>query len=141
MKQQGFTLIEVMIVVIIIGVLGALIVPNIMGRADDARITAAQTDVKALSNALELYKLDNLVYPSTQQGLSALISKPEGRPVARNWNSGGYVKSLPTDPWGNEYVYISPGAEGEFDLYSLGADGSEGGDGKNADIGNWQALK
>ena len=133
----GFTLIEIMVVIIIIGVLGALVVPNVMGRAGEARVAAARADINALSNALDLYHLDNNHHPSTDQGLEALVSKPNGSPEPRNWTTGGYIKTLPSDPWGNEYIYISPGGEGEYDLYSLGADGEDGGNGLDADITNW----
>ena len=135
--SRGFTLIENMVVVIIIGVLGALIVPNILGRANEARISAAHSDINTLTNALDLYHLDNNHFPSTDQGLEALISKPNGSPEPRNWNAGGYLKRLPQDPWGNDYIYLSPGAENEFDIFSLGADGEQGGEDQNADIGNW----
>ncbi|MCK9503783.1 MAG: type II secretion system major pseudopilin GspG [Porticoccaceae bacterium] len=137
-KQSGFTLIEIMVVVVIIGVLGALIVPSIMGRADDARITAAKSDLRAIGNALSLYRLDNFNYPSTDQGLDALITRPGDQSEAPNWNPDGYLKKLPKDPWGRAYIYISPGSHGAFDLYSLGADGREGGEGKAADIADWE---
>ena len=136
-REGGFTLIEIMVVIVIIGILGALVVPSIIGRADEARVTAAETDLKAISNALDLYRLDNFNYPSTDQGLEALVSKPSGQPEAPNWNPDGYLKKLPTDPWGREYLYISPGIHGPFDLYSLGADGKEGGSDSAADLLNW----
>lgn len=137
-QQRGFTLIEIMVVVVILGVLAALVVPQIMSRPDQAKVTAAQSDIKAISMALDIYKLDNHGYPSTQQGLDALVSKPSGTPPARNWNPDGYLKRLPVDPWGNAYQFIVPGSEGNaFDLYSFGADGRAGGEGLNADIGNW----
>ena len=136
-KHAGFTLIEIMVVVVIIGILGALIVPNILGRADDARITAAQADIQSISNALDMYRLDNHQYPSTEQGLEALVSPPTGFPQAQNWNEDGYLKKMPKDPWGQEYLYISPGGHGAFDLYSLGADRTDGGAGPAADINNW----
>ncbi len=136
-RQAGFTLIEIMIVIIILGVLAALVVPNIIGRPDEARVTAARADIRAISNVLDLYKLDNFSYPSTEQGLEALVTRPSGLPEAKNWNANGYLNKLPVDPWGNEYRYLSPGANGKFDLYSLGADGREGGDGADADITNW----
>ncbi len=137
-KQKGFTLIEIMVVVVILGILGALVVPNILGRTGEARGTAAKSDIQSISNALDLYKLDNPIYPSTDQGLEALVSKPSGYPEAKNWNPNGYLKRLPQDPWGNEYQYVSPGSNGAFDLYSLGADSREGGEGDAADVTNWE---
>lgn len=137
-RQRGFTLIEIMVVIVILGVLAALVVPNILGRPDEARISAARSDIQAISNALNLYHLDNFTYPSTNQGLQALVSKPSGSPEAKNWNPDGYLSKLPKDGWGNEYLYISPGAHGKFDLYSLGADGREGGEGNDADITSWE---
>ena len=134
--QSGFTLIELMVVLLIIGVLAALIVPNVLDRADDARATAAKTDVNNLMQALKLYKLDNQRYPTTEQGLQALIIKPTTAPVPPNWKS--YLDLLPNDPWGHAYVYLNPGIKGEVDVMSLGADGQAGGEGKNADIGSWQ---
>ena len=131
-NQRGFTLIEILVVVVIIGILGAVIVPNLLGRPDQARITAAQSDLRSLANALDIYRLDNYQYPSTDQGLEALVSQPTGFPEPKNYNPDGYIKKLPTDPWGSPYVY-ERGAEG-FTLFSLGADGSEGGEGLNADI-------
>jgi general secretion pathway protein G len=133
-KHRGFTLIEIMVVVVIIGILGALIVPSLVGRTDEARVTAAESDLRAIGNALNLYRLDNFTYPSTDQGLEALVSEPGGQPEAKNWNPGGYLPKLPVDPWGNTYIYLSPGAESEYELYSLGADGREGGTGPAADI-------
>jgi len=137
-KQAGFTLIEVMVVVVILGILGALIVPNILGRAGEARVTAAKSDIKAISNALNLYRLDNFNYPSTDQGLEALVSKPGGFPEAKNWNPEGYLQKTPQDPWGNEYLYVSPGTNGPYDLYSYGADGKEGGEEQDRDILSWE---
>ena len=134
--QAGFTLIELMVVLVIIGVLAALIVPNVLDRAEDARATAAKTDVNNLMQALKLYKLDNQRYPTAEQGLQALINKPSSPPVPTNWKP--YLEKLPNDPWGNAYQYVNPGVKGEIDVYSLGADGQPGGDGKNADIGSWQ---
>jgi len=134
---RGFTLIEIMVVIVILGVLAALVVPNILGRPDEARVTAATADIQAVSNALDLYRLDNYNYPSTDQGLQALVSKPGGSPEAKNWNTDGYLKKVPKDGWGNEYQYLSPGAHGKFDLYSLGADGREGGEGLDQDIISW----
>jgi len=140
-KQQGFTLIEIMVVIVILGILAALVVPNIMGRPDEARISAARSDIQAISNALNLYKLDNYNYPSTDQGLQALITKPVGSPEAKNWNPDGYLAKLPKDGWANEYLYLSPGGHGRFDLYSLGADGREGGEGVDQDIVSWEVVK
>jgi len=125
--QQGFTLIEIMVVVVIIGILAAMIAPNILGRADEARITTTQSDLLSISNALDLYRLDNLTYPTTSQGLEALVKKPGGLPEPVNWNPEGYLKKLPEDPWGRRYIYISPGSQGAFDLYSFGPDGRDGG--------------
>ena len=136
-RQQGFTLIEIMVVVVILGILGALVVPQVMSRPDQAKVTVAQGDIKAIAAALDMYRLDNHVYPSTQQGLEALVKKPSGMPAAKNWNKDGYLKRLPVDPWGNPYQYLAPGSQGPFDLYSLGADGKEGGSENAADIGNW----
>ena len=133
---RGFTLIELMVVLVIIGVLAALIVPNVIGRADDARVTAARTDVNNLMQALKLYRLDNQRYPTGEQGLQALLARPTAGPAAPNWKP--YVEKLPMDPWGHTYQYINPGIKGEIDVFSLGADGQPGGEGNNADIGSWQ---
>ncbi len=130
---RGFTLLEILIVVVIIGILGAVIVPNLLSRPGQARVTAAESDIRSLSNALDIYRLDNFNYPSTDQGLDALVTQPPGFPEARNWNPEGYIKKLPEDPWGSPYVYERDGST-SFVLFSLGADGSEGGDGVNADI-------
>jgi general secretion pathway protein G len=134
--QSGFTLIELMVVLLIIGVLAALIVPNVLDRADDARVTAAKTDVNNLMQALKLYRLDNQRYPTGEQGLQALLTKPTSGPVPSNWKA--YLDLLPNDPWGKSYVYLNPGIKGEIDVMSFGADGQAGGEGKNADIGSWQ---
>ena len=134
--HRGFTLLEIIVVVAIIAILAAYIAPKVAGRVDDARISKAKSDIRVLESSLELYKLDNFVYPTTEQGLDALINQPSGE-AARNWREGGYIKKLNKDPWGNEYQYIFPGANGEFDVFSLGADAAAGGDGEAADIGNW----
>ncbi|WP_042421074.1 type II secretion system major pseudopilin GspG [Comamonas granuli] len=133
---RGFTLIELMVVLVIIGVLAALIVPNVLDRADDARVTAARTDVTNLMQALKLYRLDNLRYPTAEQGLQALIAKPTAGPQPPNWKP--YLEKLPNDPWGRPYQYLNPGIKGEVDVMSFGADGQSGGEGKDADIGSWQ---
>ena len=133
---RGFTLIELMVVMVIIGVLAALIVPNVLDRADDARSTAARTDVTNVMQALKLYRLDNQRYPTAEQGLQALIAKPTTGPQPLNWKP--YLEKLPSDPWGRPYQYINPGVKGEIDVMSFGADGQSGGEGKDADIGSWQ---
>jgi general secretion pathway protein G len=136
-RQDGFTLIEIMVVVIIIGLLAAVIVPQFLGRVDDARVTKAKQDVQAMQTALTMFKLDNYVYPSTDMGLKALAQKPDAGTV-KNWRPGGYLQHVNKDPWGNEYQYHLPGTHGgEYDLFSLGADGKPGGEGYDADIGNW----
>ena len=132
---RGFTLIEIMVVVVILGILAAIIVPKLTGKPDEARVVKAQQDIRTLEAALEMYKLDNYYYPSTQQGLQALVSKPSGDPPARNWK--GYIARLPKDPWGGDYQYLSPGVKGSIDIFSLGADQKPGGEGPEADIGNW----
>lgn len=134
--SRGFTLIELMVVLLIIGVLAALIVPNVLNRADDARVTAAKTDVNNLMQALKLYKLDNQRYPSGEQGLQALLTKPTTNPVPPNWKA--YLDLLPNDPWGRPYMFLNPGIKGEVDVMSFGADGQAGGEGNDADIGSWQ---
>ncbi|MBE7375308.1 type II secretion system major pseudopilin GspG [Pseudomonas lopnurensis] len=136
-RQGGFTLIEIMVVVVILGILAALVVPQVMSRPEQAKVTVARGDIKAIAAALDMYKLDNFAYPSTQQGLDALVQRPSGSPQPKNWNRDGYLKRLPKDPWGNDYQYLSPGTQGQFDLYSFGADGKPGGSELNADIGNW----
>ncbi|MGH8771391.1 MAG: type II secretion system major pseudopilin GspG, partial [Burkholderiales bacterium] len=133
----GFTLIEIMVVVVIIGILATLIVPRIMSRPDEARVVAAKQDIASLAQALKLYRLDNHVYPTTDQGLRALIEKPATAPAPPNWKNGGYLDRLPKDPWDNEYRYLNPGVRGEIDVFSLGADRESGGEGTAADIGNW----
>ena len=136
-KARGFTLIEIMVVVVIMGILAALVVPKLMGRTDDARIIAAKQDIATVMQALKLYKLDNQRYPTSEQGLQALIAKPATGPEAKGWKTGGYLDKLPKDPWGNPYQYLSPGINGELDVFSLGADGQPGGAGNDADIGSW----
>lgn len=136
-RARGFTLIEIMVVVIIIGLLAAVIVPQVVGRVDDARISKAKQDIQAIESALVMFKLDNFKYPSTDQGLRALVQQPTD-PSIRNWRAGGYLKRVSKDPWGNDYLYVFPGTRGgEYDLYTLGADAQPGGEGPNADIGNW----
>jgi len=130
--MSGFTLIEILIVVVILGILGAVVVPNILSRPDTARVQAAQTDLRALSQTLEIYRLDNFQYPSSEQGLESLVDKPSGFPEPKNWNPEGYLKKLPTDPWGSPYLYEKTGSS--YSLISLGADGQEGGEGFDADI-------
>lgn len=136
-RDRGFTLIEVMVVVVILGILAALVVPKVMSRPDEARTIAARQDIGSLVQALKLYRLDNRRYPSSEQGLQALVEKPQAAPVPDNWKSGGYVERLPKDPWGQPYQYLSPGLRGEIDVFSFGADGVAGGEGSDADIGNW----
>jgi general secretion pathway protein G len=134
-NQRGFTLIEVMIVIVILGILAALVVPKVMGRPDEARVVAAKQDIATLMQALKLYKLDNRRYPSTDQGLDALVKKPTAAPMPDNWKS--YLERLPLDPWGSAYQYLNPGLNGEVDVMSYGADGKPGGTGFDADIGSW----
>jgi general secretion pathway protein G len=135
--QRGFTLVEIMVVVVIIGILGALVVPKLLGRTGESRVTAARVDISTLMQALKLYKLDNQRYPTTEQGLQSLIQKPTAGPSAAGWKEGGYLERLPKDPWGNPYQYLSPGIHGEVDIFSFGADGQPGGAGEDADIGSW----
>ena len=136
--RSGFTLIEIMVVVVILAILAALIVPKVMSRPDEARVIAAQQDVAAILQALKLYRLDNLRYPTTEQGLEALVARPTVAPVPPNWKAGGYLERLPKDPWGNAYQYLNPGVRGEIDVFSLGADGAPGGEGFDADVGSWR---
>jgi general secretion pathway protein G len=135
--QEGFTLIEILVVVVILGILASIIVPKIMKRPEEARRTKAVMDIKAIETALNLYKLDSGVYPSTEQGLEALVTKPTTGVIPRNWKEGGYLDKVPKDPWASPFVYLHPGGHKEFDLVSYGADGVEGGEGKDADIENW----
>jgi general secretion pathway protein G len=136
-RVRGFTLIEVLVVVVILGILAAFVVPKFFDKPGEARQVKARADIQSLATALNMYRLDNFAYPSTNQGLEALVSQPGGLPEARNWKAGGYIDRLPKDPWGRDYAYLSPGQRGDFDLYSLGADGQPGGEGENADIASW----
>jgi len=137
-RSAGFTLIEILVVIVILGILAALIVPRVMDRPDQARVTAARADLAAIIGALKLYKLDNGTYPSPEQGLEALVKMPERGEIPRNWKPGGYLERLPADPWGSDYQYLNPGIRGEVDVLSLGADRRPGGEGYDADIGSWQ---
>ncbi|MYM21446.1 type II secretion system major pseudopilin GspG [Duganella sp. FT135W] len=136
--QRGFTLIEIMVVVVIMGVLAALVVPKLISRTGESKVAAAKVDIATIMQALKLYKLDNQRYPTTEQGLQALIEKPTGGPAANGWKAGGYVEKMPKDPWGNQYQYLQPGIKGEIDVFSYGADGQPGGTGDDADIGSWE---
>jgi len=137
-RARGFTLIEILVVITILAIMAALIVPRIMDRPDQARATAARADVNAIMSALKLYKLDNGVYPSNEQGLQALVQKPDRGDIPRNWKPGGYLEKLSKDPWQHDYQYLNPGIRGEVDVFSLGSDGQPGGEGYAADIGSWQ---
>lgn len=136
-RQAGFSLIEIMVVVVILGILAAMVVPKIVNRPDDARIVKAKQDVLAIQNALELYKLDNGYFPTTDQSLMALVEKPSTSPTPNNWQA--YLKSLPKDPWGRDYIYLNPGQHGDIDVFTYGPTGQPGGEGKSAEIGNWNA--
>lgn len=135
--SKGFTLIEVMVVVVILGILAAIVVPQIMSRPDQAKVVKAEQDILAIENSLDLYKLDNGFYPSTDQGLQALVKKPTSEPLPTHWKEGGYLKRLPEDPWGHPYQYLNPGSHSQIDIFSYGANGKPGGEGYDADIGNW----
>ncbi|MBW4055145.1 MAG: type II secretion system major pseudopilin GspG [Proteobacteria bacterium] len=139
-NRKGFTLIEIMVVIVILALLAALVAPKLMGRADDAKITDAHVQIKNIETALKLYKLDNGNYPTTEQGLSALVTKPTVGVIPKSYKEDGYLekKTIPKDPWGNDYLYLSPGEHGDYDLYSYGSDGAKGGEGKNADITSWE---
>ena len=137
-SQRGFTLLEIMVVIVILGLLVAVVAPNVLQNQDRAMVEKARADIAVLEQALDMYKLDNHVYPSTDQGLSALVNKPDRSPEPKNYRSDGYIKRLPDDPWGNPYIYIQPGEHGRYDLYSTGADGEEGGEELASDIVNWQ---
>ena len=136
-NNSGFTLIEVMIVVVILGILAAVVVPKILDRPDQAKMVAAKSDIAVIMQQLKLYRIDNNAYPSTDQGLTALTVKPATNPLPPNWKTGGYLERLPNDPWGRPYLYLNPGIKGEIDIFSYGADGQPGGEGSNADIGSW----
>ncbi len=140
MKEGGFTLIELMVVMVILGILAGLIIPRIMGRPEEARRMKARVQIESIETALKLYKLDNGAYPSTEQGLQALVEAPTVGQLPKAWREGGYLEKgrVPKDPWGNDYVYLSPGVQGEFDLMSYGADGEPGGEGKDKDVNNWE---
>lgn len=135
--QQGFTLIEILVVLVILGLLVSVVAPNVLNRAEDARFQKAEADFNAISTALKVYKLDNYDYPSSEQGLQALVKKPTLAPIPSRWKEGGYLDELPIDPWGRPYLYLKPGENHAFDLYSLGADGVAGGEGQNADLSHW----
>ena len=136
-RSGGFTLIEILVVVVILSILAALIVPKIMDRPDQARVVAAKSDIRAIDAALKLYRLDNSVYPSTEQGLQALVTKPQTGDIPPNWKGSGYLDRLPKDPWGHPYQYLNPGVHGDIDVFSYGRDGQPGGEGVDADIGSW----
>jgi len=137
LRQRGFTLIEIMVVVVIMGILASLVVPKLIARTGESKVAAAKVDIATVMQALKLYRLDNQRYPTTEQGLRALVEKPVAGPAANGWKAGGYLEKMPKDPWGNPYQYLSPGLKGEVDIISLGADGQPGGSGDDADIGSW----
>lgn len=138
-KDNGFTLIELMVVIVILGILAAVIAPRIIGRTDEAKVTETKVQIKNLETAIKMYKLDNGQYPTTEQGLNALVERPAIGVIPKNWREGGYLekRKVPLDPWGNQYIYISPGLHGDYDIFSYGADGVNGGERFDADIGNW----
>jgi general secretion pathway protein G len=136
-QLRGFTLIEIMVVIVILGILAALVVPRVLERPDEARVVAAKSDIASIMQALKFYRLDNLRYPTTEQGLSALVTRPTQPPLPPNWKPNGYLERLPKDPWGNSYQYLNPGLRSEIDVFSFGADGQPGGTGVDSDIGSW----
>ena len=136
-KDAGFSLLELMVVVVIMSILALVIVPRVIDRPDQARVARVQSDIAVLENAIKLYRLDNFRYPTTEQGLAALVERPTRDPVPENWAANGYIERLPSDPWGGDYQYLSPGVHGEVDIFSYGADGVSGGEGADADVGNW----
>ena len=136
LQQRGFTLIEIMVVVIIIGILAAIVAPNVIGRIDDAQIVKAEAEISNIENAMKFFRLDNFTYPTSEQGIDSLVTNPND-PGVRNWKAGGYLDRMPEDPWGRPYMYLSPGVNGEIDIFTLGRDGQEGGEGIDATIGNW----
>ena len=139
-RQHGFSLVEILVVLVIIGLLVSIVAPNVLERAEEARVQKVQADFKAIETSLKVYKLDNFSFPTTDQGLMALVEKPTSEPIPRNWKQGGYLEELPLDPWGRPYLYLSPAefGKGGFDIYSYGADGVTGGEGEDADLGNWK---
>ncbi|PLW70336.1 type II secretion system major pseudopilin GspG [Pseudohalioglobus lutimaris] len=140
-RNGGFSLVEILVVLVIMGLLISVVAPTVLNRADEARVQKVQADFKAIETALKIYRLDNYVYPTTEQGLEALVEASSLDPVPRNFKKGGYLPELPIDPWGRPYLYLSPGENGEVDIYSLGADGLSGGEDQNADIGNWKTAE
>lgn len=137
-SEKGFTLVEIMVVVVILGVLAGLVMPKLLSRPDEARITKTKMQIQGLTEALSLYKIDNGLYPSTEQGLDALVTKPSFGKIPKKYRASGYMPKIPSDAWGNEFIYLSPGPNGEFDIVSYGADGEKGGEGKDGDINNWE---